>query len=316
MKFGENLYSLRKNAKMSQEKLAEEVGVSRQSVSKWENGESYPEMDNILKLCSIFHCKINDLVHEDMQDIDSLDEDIKMSVVKLEKSKQKKLKVLSKIIYVIAKIGKIAAKIVAGCAIAGVIIGTIVLAKLNIESNKHITANTSAVDMLEYTEREDGIVVVTGKGEDNKVETKELSEEDSKELKKIVNVITRDSKGKTIGLYVCSGLAFIATMVLTAKALSYLEKLFKNIHDGDTPFTLENVHYMKKMTYLMIAVTIVAAVTDALISLFTGTDASINMGFSLINILFLYSIAYVFEYGYNIQQDSQTKIYGEDEEQK
>ena len=54
MKFGENLYNLRKSAKISQEKLAEEVGVSRQSVSKWENGESYPEMDNMLKICKIF----------------------------------------------------------------------------------------------------------------------------------------------------------------------------------------------------------------------------------------------------------------------
>ena len=54
MKFGENLYNLRKNAKMSQEKLAEKMSVSRQSISKWENGESYPEMDKILKLCNIF----------------------------------------------------------------------------------------------------------------------------------------------------------------------------------------------------------------------------------------------------------------------
>ena len=82
MKFGENLYNLRKTAKMSQEKLAEKMDVTRQSVSKWENGESYPEMEKIMKLCSIFHCKINDLVHENMIDIDSLDEDIKMSVVK------------------------------------------------------------------------------------------------------------------------------------------------------------------------------------------------------------------------------------------
>ena len=47
MKFGENLYYLRRSAKMSQENLAEKVGVSRQSVSKWEQGEAYPEMDNI-----------------------------------------------------------------------------------------------------------------------------------------------------------------------------------------------------------------------------------------------------------------------------
>lgn len=71
MKFGENLYNLRKAAKMSQEKLAEKMEVTRQSVSKWENGESYPEMEKIMKLCTVFHCKINDLVHENMVDIDS-----------------------------------------------------------------------------------------------------------------------------------------------------------------------------------------------------------------------------------------------------
>lgn len=43
MKFGENLKVLRKEAKMSQEILAENVGVSRQSVSKWECGLSFPK---------------------------------------------------------------------------------------------------------------------------------------------------------------------------------------------------------------------------------------------------------------------------------
>ena len=94
MKFGENLYNLRKAAKMSQEKLAEKMEVTRQSVSKWENGESYPEMEKIMKLCDVFHCKINDLVYENMADIDSLDEDIKMSVVKFKEEKQKRLKEL------------------------------------------------------------------------------------------------------------------------------------------------------------------------------------------------------------------------------
>lgn len=83
MKFGENLRNIRKAKKMSQENLAEKVGVSRQSVSKWECGEAYPEMAHILKLCEIFHCKINDLVHDNMCDIKSLDEDIKSKVTKL-----------------------------------------------------------------------------------------------------------------------------------------------------------------------------------------------------------------------------------------
>ena len=84
MRFGENLKNLRKIKKLSQEKLAEKVGVSRQSISKWECGEAYPEMDNILILCKIFNCKVNDLIHEDLTDINSLGEDVKMNIVKYE----------------------------------------------------------------------------------------------------------------------------------------------------------------------------------------------------------------------------------------
>ena len=64
MKFGENLKKLRKLKKISQEELAERVGVSRQSVSKWETGDAYPEMNNILELCKIFKCNIGELVND------------------------------------------------------------------------------------------------------------------------------------------------------------------------------------------------------------------------------------------------------------
>jgi len=90
MKFGENLKKLRKSRNLSQEDLAEKVGVSRQSVSKWETGDAYPEMNNILELCKIFNCKINDLVHKDMSDIDSLDKEIIMNVVKFNEKEQEK----------------------------------------------------------------------------------------------------------------------------------------------------------------------------------------------------------------------------------
>ncbi len=93
MKFGANLKRVRKMRKISQEELADKLGVSRQSVSKWETGENYPSMNNIMCLCTIFKCNINELVNEDMTDINSLDEEIKMSVVKFKEEKQKKVKV-------------------------------------------------------------------------------------------------------------------------------------------------------------------------------------------------------------------------------
>lgn len=50
MSFGENLRQVRKEKNISQEQLAEIIGVSRQAVSKWEQGTGYPEMEKLLVL--------------------------------------------------------------------------------------------------------------------------------------------------------------------------------------------------------------------------------------------------------------------------
>lgn len=66
MKFGENLQKLRKEKGISQEQLAEQLGVTRQSVSKWESGNSYPEMDKIVAICNLFHCDMDVLINKDI----------------------------------------------------------------------------------------------------------------------------------------------------------------------------------------------------------------------------------------------------------
>lgn len=66
MKFGENLQKLRKEQGISQEQLAEQLGVTRQSVSKWESGNSYPEMDKIVAICNLFHCDMDVLINKDI----------------------------------------------------------------------------------------------------------------------------------------------------------------------------------------------------------------------------------------------------------
>ena len=77
MRFSQNLYTLRKNKDFSQEQLAELVEVSRQSVSKWELGESYPTVENIFKLCSVLKCKMNELINESLADFELLGDEIK-----------------------------------------------------------------------------------------------------------------------------------------------------------------------------------------------------------------------------------------------
>ncbi len=62
MSFAENLQYLRKRDKVTQEGLAETLGVSRQSVSKWETGEAYPETEKIIALCDFFRVSMDDLL--------------------------------------------------------------------------------------------------------------------------------------------------------------------------------------------------------------------------------------------------------------
>ncbi len=67
MAFSTNLQYLRRlQVGLTQEKLAEKLGVSRQSVSNWEAGEGYPEIEKLLQLCELFHCKLDALLREDM----------------------------------------------------------------------------------------------------------------------------------------------------------------------------------------------------------------------------------------------------------
>ena len=68
MDFASNLQKLRKRENMSQEALAEKLDVTRQSVSKWESGASYPEMDKLISICKIFGVDMDTLVNGDVLD--------------------------------------------------------------------------------------------------------------------------------------------------------------------------------------------------------------------------------------------------------
>ncbi|KAB7789853.1 helix-turn-helix transcriptional regulator [Bifidobacterium leontopitheci] len=66
MTFRTNLQSLRAQRNMTQEQLAMLLGVSRQSISKWESEKAYPEMDKLLAICDLFGCTLDDLVLGDV----------------------------------------------------------------------------------------------------------------------------------------------------------------------------------------------------------------------------------------------------------
>lgn len=62
MTLGERLFMYRNKVNMSQEKLAEEIGVTRQTISKWETDQSMPDFDKIEPLCEVFGITPDELI--------------------------------------------------------------------------------------------------------------------------------------------------------------------------------------------------------------------------------------------------------------
>lgn len=301
MKFGDNLNILRKSKKMSQEKLAEKVGVSRQSISKWETGEAYPEMNNILRLCQVFGCGINHLVNENLIDLDSLDEEIKMKVVKFKKEKQQKMKGISKAIFIIARAGEII------LVLSNIILAILMCILPMIASRMNITDTKFEVfeESYEY-EVNDKIISIsdpqTGKNTKFYVDT----EAD------LYEYMTSHSKTYYIVVTELVGICLIAFLGIAFLILKYIEKLFINIHNDDTPFTLENVGYIRRIAQFMIIAISAPTILGFLFQAILKID--MNVGIELMDfvlILIIFSLAYIFEYGYEIQLDSNGAIYGE-----
>nr|WP_325297044.1 helix-turn-helix transcriptional regulator [uncultured Dysosmobacter sp.] len=68
MAFSENLQFIRAQAGVTQEQLAEQLEVSRQSVSKWESNASFPEMDTLLRICDLYDVDLDTLLRGSVEE--------------------------------------------------------------------------------------------------------------------------------------------------------------------------------------------------------------------------------------------------------
>ena len=100
MTLGERLLGYRTNIGISQEKLAEKIGVSRQTISKWETNQSTPDFDKILPLCEVLGITTEELIKGEKETKNSEAKEIKQENEKakneyLQKRNKKKAIVLS-----------------------------------------------------------------------------------------------------------------------------------------------------------------------------------------------------------------------------
>lgn len=71
MNFNNRLYQLRKQKGFSQEELANRLNVSRQTISKWELGDSTPDMEKLIALSDLFEVSLDELVKEEVSSVKS-----------------------------------------------------------------------------------------------------------------------------------------------------------------------------------------------------------------------------------------------------
>ncbi len=103
MEFSEKLITLRKGRDLTQEKLAEQLNVSRQSVSKWESGQVIPEVEKIVALSKTFNVTLDSLLKP--SEIDELS--VKTDLLELQQKQllnreQTRTKIFKNLLYSVA----------------------------------------------------------------------------------------------------------------------------------------------------------------------------------------------------------------------
>lgn len=105
MKFNEKLLEIRKKQGLSQEELGMELQVSRQTISKWEQGQSYPDFQRLVMLSDYFNMTLDELVKgidvQDVREKNMTDEKVASIYMDVESGKATLKKILTIISYVV-----------------------------------------------------------------------------------------------------------------------------------------------------------------------------------------------------------------------
>ena len=88
MRFEEKIIHLRKQKGLSQEELAEQLGVSRQAVSRWELGQTLPDIPNLVQLCELFGVSADYLVKDEEQTVTKNEQSAK-AIAKFTREREK-----------------------------------------------------------------------------------------------------------------------------------------------------------------------------------------------------------------------------------
>lgn len=102
IKLADRLVELRKENKLSQEALAEKLGLSRQSISKWERAEASPDTDNLIALADLYKMSLDELLGNETVKAESIKEIPQEKTLSKKQQKGKKMLLVSPILLIIS----------------------------------------------------------------------------------------------------------------------------------------------------------------------------------------------------------------------
>ena len=167
MELGKQIYELRKKANLSQEQLAEKVGVSRQTISKWELGETAPDIKQAQVLSQVFSVSLDELTGNDTKEVI-----------------YKKVSNTEKLAGLIIKVIKIWGIIILACLITAVI-GIVLFGFVRGEGSVEFENNVEKVTFTEVVGEETYIITI---GSDGYFEGIGMSDEIKEELMELIVV--------------------------------------------------------------------------------------------------------------------------------
>lgn len=167
MELGKQIYELRKKANLSQEQLAEKVGVSRQTISKWELGETAPDIKQAQVLSQVFSVSLDELTGNDTKEVI-----------------YKKVSNTEKLAGLIIKVIKILGIIILACLIVAVV-GIVLFGFVRGEGSVEFENNVEKVTFTEVVGEETYIITI---GSDGYFEGIGMSDEIKEELMELIVV--------------------------------------------------------------------------------------------------------------------------------
>ena len=302
--FSKKLKKLREEKGLTKKELAEKIGVSEVMITRLENSSSKPNEELIDKICKVLDCDSDYFSNKKKTNSEIVKEEKKEEKEEkeekdyLEINERKTFKSISKVIYILAKISRILLYVAIPFILLGIIIIPSIISRIDVNENT-ITFKDFKGEIYSITGEDislKGKYVIKYKDE-------VINDEINFDILKSISEFFRDnSKGKITFNIETILVISLVIIILTSFVLYYLEKLFKNIYNYDSPFKKENINYLYRIGKFMVITTVLSYVVSMFIEPITGMDMNSSFkSFTLIEILIIYSLVFIFKYGYRLE---------------